>query len=69
LESISADEGRPPANEIMLGSADTLKSLSRKDSGARESLVAKWYCRILTCYLPDRTDRDIYMGVSSVDFR
>jgi hypothetical protein len=37
----------------MEGSADTRKSSSRNDTGARESLVAKWYCRILTLHLPD----------------
>jgi hypothetical protein len=53
-------EGRPPANEMMEGSADTRKSSSRNDTGARESLVAKRYCRILTFHLPDRTERNIY---------
>jgi hypothetical protein len=60
--SISAVEGSPPANDIMDGSADTRKSSSRNDFGARESLVAKWYCRIPTSHLQDRTGRNIYPG-------
>ena len=67
--SIRAVEGRPPAKEMMEGSADTRKSSSRNDTGARESLVAKWYCRILTPHLPDRTDRNIYaQGVIRTSF-
>ncbi len=57
---MSAVEGRPPAKEMMEGSADTWKSSSRNDTGARESLVANGNCRVLTCHHPDRTDRNIY---------
>ena len=56
-QSMSADDGRPQAKEIIDGSEDTRKSSSRNEAGAWASLRAKGN-DMVQLFIPRATGKD-----------